>query len=339
MLPADVLLEIFDHCRRNELGHGTENPYARYLAHGAWHTLVHVCQRWRQTIFASPRHLALKLRCTNGTPVRKNLNYFPTLPIIIRYGSSFTPGDEDNLFAALELPDRIFYIDIFASNLRLQNIAAEMQQSFPALTVLQLTVVDRVYWTMTALPDGFLGGSAPCLQEISLDGLSFPALPTVLSSANDLVVLRLKNIPWIGYFHVSPEAMVLGLATLTRLETLHIDFESPSPIPGQACLPPETRAVLPALTYFEFRGVWDYLEDLVSRIHCPQLNRIAITVEYVSDNDFRAAQLVEFVNRSDSLQPILFGRVEISCGGSIAFSAEDSHSPASICISCEEFEW
>ena len=339
MLSEDVLLEIFDYCEMGDIVNHRTNPYqASHDAHGAWHSLVHVCRRWRQTIFASPRRLKLKLLCTNGTPVRENLDHFPILPIVIRYGNSFTPRDEDNLFAALEHPDRVFYIDVYSSNSRLRKMAAVMQKSFPVLTVLQLSSIDGVFWNIPALPHEFLNGSAPSLREISSNAVPFPALPTLLSSAKDLVVLRLKNIPGIGY--VSPEAMVVCLATLTRLETLHIEFRSPSSLPSRIRLPPETRAVLPALTSFGFGGVCEYLEDLVSQIDCPQLDRIDITINYFSGDDFRVAQLMEFVNRSDRLRPTLFRRASISCGGIISFSVVDNFwSAASIRILCGDVEW
>ena len=335
ILSEDVLLEIFFFCERYDAA----DPYRRYYVHGAWHTLVHVCQRWRRTIFASPRRLDLTLLCTDGTPVRQNLDHFPTLPIAILYGypKDFTPDDEDNLSAALEHPDLVVFINIYGENSQLGKAATVMQESFPVLTVLRLASIDRTRWNLPVLPDGFLGGSAPCLQEIKLDGVPFPALPTLLSSANDLVVLRLEGIPGNGY--VSLEAMIVCLATMTRLKTLHIKFQSPSSHPDQIHLPPETRAVLPALTSFEFRGFCEYLEGLVSRIDSPQLDRINISIMRPQLADFRVAQLVEFVNRSYSLQPTLFSRVTISCEGRIYFSDDTRGSSDSIVTSCEALGW
>ncbi len=66
--------------------------------------------------------------------------------------------------------------------------------------------------------DLFLGESAPCLQQVDLYRIPFPELPTLLMSARDLVSLRLDYVPPTGY--ISPEAMVAGLAMLTRLKTL-----------------------------------------------------------------------------------------------------------------------
>ena len=111
-----------------------------------------------------------------------------------------------------------------------------------------------------ALPDGFLGGSAPRLQSLELDSIPFPALPKLLLSATDLVHLTLWNIPHSGY--ISPEAIVTGLAVLANLKSLTIEFESPLSRPDRESRrpPPPTRTVLPALTRFEFQGVSEYLE-------------------------------------------------------------------------------
>jgi hypothetical protein len=69
ILPDDVLLEIFDLCRSY---FNPVNP-VRPLLVWKWDVLVHVCKRWRQLVFSSPRRLDLQILCTYGTPVRKNL--------------------------------------------------------------------------------------------------------------------------------------------------------------------------------------------------------------------------------------------------------------------------
>jgi len=108
---------------------------------------VHVCQRWRQIIFASPRRLDLHLSCSYGTPVRQNLVCWPViLPIAIDYSgrlgpvNRISPDDEDNLIAALEHPGRVRHVEIFATCSPLQKVATVMQESFPALTYLGLAL-------------------------------------------------------------------------------------------------------------------------------------------------------------------------------------------------------
>lgn len=62
--------------------------------------LVHICR------------LHLRLFCTYRTPVRKSLDYWPTLPIVIQYGESKSddlpaPEDEDSIVAELKQSDRV----------------------------------------------------------------------------------------------------------------------------------------------------------------------------------------------------------------------------------------
>jgi hypothetical protein len=52
-LPYDVLLDIFD-VYLNVTG-----PLVFEERTNRWHTLVHVCRRWRDLVFASPRRLNL----------------------------------------------------------------------------------------------------------------------------------------------------------------------------------------------------------------------------------------------------------------------------------------
>ena len=94
MLPDVVLLELFDF-------------YVHEIKEtNRWMTLVRVCQRWRNIVFGSPLRLDLRLVCTNVTPVRRTLNVWPPLPIVIkRYFDSTL--DIDNILAALEHNNRI----------------------------------------------------------------------------------------------------------------------------------------------------------------------------------------------------------------------------------------
>lgn len=50
-----------------------------------WCTLVRVCQRWRTLVFGSPRYLNVQLLCTEGIQVKRMLDIFPALPIVIQY--------------------------------------------------------------------------------------------------------------------------------------------------------------------------------------------------------------------------------------------------------------
>ena len=56
MLPDDVLLVIFDNCTNKY--QNTKKDIEAW-----WHSLVHVCRRWRAIVFVSPRRLNLRLVC------------------------------------------------------------------------------------------------------------------------------------------------------------------------------------------------------------------------------------------------------------------------------------
>jgi hypothetical protein len=76
-LSDDVLLEIFSlYLKEAYKAFGYERLES-------WRTLVHVCQRWRAVVFASPRRLKLRLVCTAGRSVREMLGIWPTLPIVV----------------------------------------------------------------------------------------------------------------------------------------------------------------------------------------------------------------------------------------------------------------
>jgi hypothetical protein len=300
MLSDDVLLGIFDFCRN-------DNPY--YFPVWDWHVLVHVCRRWRQIVFSSPHGLNLKILCTHKTPVRKLLGVWPAFPIVIDYsGSAIAPDDEDDIIATLEEHlDRVCFVGLSVTSSQLEKIAAVMQEPFPALNCFHIFLKGG---NAPVLPGGFLGGSAPRLQRIAFSGVSCPVLPTLLLLASRLVELELwlGGSSWTDY--ISPEAMAVSLSALPMLEKFTIEFQDTS-LPDRIRPPPTSRTVLPALTSFQFRGVSDYLEDLVAQIEGPQL--IAITTAYSNPpEDFPVVQLIKFIDRSVCPRSAIFPRVHVT---------------------------
>ena len=173
-LSDDVLLEIFDHYRKDHYN----NP--RPLLVWKWHILAHVCKRWRQLVFSSPRRLDLQILCTFGTPFREDLGIWPALPIVLDLyspGFPFTPNDEDNAIAALEHSDRLCSISLYVTGSMWAKMPTVLRKPFPLLKRFKFVTVGL---NVPALPDEFLGGSAPCLQEFYLSSIPFPALPTLL---------------------------------------------------------------------------------------------------------------------------------------------------------------
>ena len=292
ILPDEVLLRIFDFYRKGRMHKLPE-----------WRDLRLVCGRWHQLIISSPRRLHLYLRCARRTPVRKNLGLWPTFPIIIDYVDypnhntqkcPPSPDEEEDIFAALEHPDRISCLKLPVTKLLSEKVAAVAQEQFPILT--ELSFVSGKDKNVSALPSEFLGGCAPRLRQIILEGIPFPTLPTHLSSATKLFVLTLKRIPHTGY--ISPEAMVASLALSTRLVVLYIEFHLSTSLPdrsdtGRRVATP-SQVVLPDLTFFIFRGAGKYLEDLVAQIEAPRLKFFNITYLPVDQLTFSEHELPSF---------------------------------------------
>ena len=305
ILPDNVLLRIFlidgyQHNSHMQSYFGMEHDRDRVRRlPWRWHRLVHVCSRWRSIIFASPEFLDLRLVCGPGTPMQLT-SIWPPFPIIITNHPYHAMSEHHDFDAAIVHPDRVREIRLFGlMRLTLQGLASatRMQEQFPALIHLSLTCADH---SDVALPDGFLGVSAPRLQSLVLDSIPFPALPKLLMSTTHLVHLILYGISHSGYF--PPKAIVTPLAVMPNLKSLIIVFSSPLSRPENRRQPPPIRTVLPALTRFVFTGSSEYLEDFVSRIDTPLLDSVYITFFHQLISDI--PRLVQSMGRSTRFQEL-----------------------------------
>ena len=279
-LSFDVLLDIFLHCLEG-------SPQF-------WPTLVHVCQKWRQVVFAFPQTLHLRLYCKHGRPVLKTLGCWPALPIVIQYGGSPSldspsPEDEDNVVAALKQSDRVCSISLTITGLLLHKLFL-VEEPFSVLEDLVLLSQNPMG---LLLPNTFKWGSP--LRRLHSIGIAFPALPQLLFPSIDLVDLQLHEIPGVGYF--SPDAFASALSGMVQLKYLSLHFLSPASRPNHVGLSPSpgVRVVLPALTHLKFRGVSEYLNSLVSKIDAPGL--VDIEIGFFNQLILRLSQLGQFIDR------------------------------------------
>ena len=327
VLPDDILLGVFEFLMDENL--------IPTLGAKWWQSLVHVCRRWRSILFRSPRRLKLRLYCTTRTPVRDMLHIWPPFPLIVDDTASPTE-DMDNVVAALECRDRVDKIYLSEVNgSSLEKVLAAMQEPFPELTFLQLSSSSNEE-PVPIVPDSFLGRSAPHLLSLRLYHIPFPGLPKLLLSATNLVALYLWNIPHSGY--ISPDAVVTALSALTSLQFLDIGFRSPRSHPDQASRlpPPPSRTVLPALTGILFKGVCEYLDDLVARIDAPQLNSLHMT--FFNDVVFDAPQSIQFISRTPTLKAVDNAHVVFGHRKAIINSSSQT-SHCEVGISCRELDW
>jgi hypothetical protein len=221
------------------------------------------------------------------------MDVWPALPLLIRGDVDET--SVDNVIAELKHSDRISQIVLDCrTSSQIETFWTAMQVPFPELAVLYLSFDSWSY--VPVLPDSFLGGSAPRLRFLSLSSIPFPGLPNLLLSATHLVNLYIFHIPDSGY--ISPESMASCLSMLTSLDEFYFQFISPQSFPDQESRrsPPPTRFVLPALTNFGFKGVNEYLEELVARIDAPQL--LVLSTTFFNDIDFDTPELVQFISRT-----------------------------------------
>ena len=295
ILPDDALIYVFDFY------------LAESLKVEAWHTLVHVCRRWRTIVFESPRRLNLRIACTDETSVNELLDVWPALPIVIS-GECLTPTKHENIKAALEHHDRVCQIQLNVSlPSDLVEVFAALEAPFPLLTDLKLG--------STGTPDPilpnpvkFLGGSTH-LRSLSFSAISVPGLPELLLSFTDLVNLELDYIPILDIS--SPDVMVTALSTLTRLETLHLNIASDPGWENQP-LPQPTRTALLSLTSFKFIGANEYLEDFLSRIDAPLLDKLTSSlICFDPDIVLDTPQLLRFISRIPKFQAPDKAHIEI----------------------------
>ena len=137
--------------------------------------------------------------------------------------------------------------------------------------------------------------------------------------------------------------MVTLLSVLSNLEVLYLEFQSPQSRPDWESQrrPPPKRFVLPALYVFSFKGVTEYLEELVTRVDTPKL--VDMDVTFFNQIDFDCPRLAQFINCT----PTLKARDEVhvqfdQSAASVILRSRKSKSSFDdlmISISCREPDW
>ena len=234
----------------------------------SWHTLVWVCQKWRQIVFTSPMSLNIRLHCTHKTPVLKALCHWPALPITIQYGGAPNldppaPEDDDNIIAALKHSGRVSSIRLTVTTSLREKLSA-ISEPFTELE--DFVLFSRDNQPLTLPNSSHLG---PRLRTVYLTGIAIPSFPQLLSPSQFLVDIQLHEIPITGYF--SPEAFANALSGTTQVQSLLLHFLSLPPRRNHLRLPPPPgeRVALPALTCLKYRGTSKYLDSFVARIDAP----------------------------------------------------------------------
>ena len=324
-LTDDTLLHIFHHYLDSD------------AAPRIWPTLVWVCRRWRQIVFASPLGLNLRLCCRHGTPVSKSLNFWPALPVIVEYGGVSnldppSPEDDDNIIAALKQSGRVSSISLTVTSSLLEKLST-ISEPLSELEELVLLSQDNVQRTF---PSAFLWG--PRLRTFHSTGIAFPSLPLLLLPCQDLVDLQLHGIPISGYF--SPEAFTNTLSGTPQLRSLTLHLLTCPRRRSYLGLPPppEQRIVLAALTILKYQGTSKYLDVFVARIEAPRLRDIEIRLFNQPTMD--TSQLGRFIERTEIHTSLIQADVVTSAHAiSISFTNSSTSTPLRLQISCKQLDW
>ena len=294
MLPEDTLVEIFDFYRLDAIKQSMGRPWK-------WHRLAHVCRKWRHVISMSPRRLDLRIFCQrNGAPISSTLVSWPTLPLVVRYSASQKSKHMPrHVLVALRRPDRLCEIDLHVTSSMTKLMVETIQKPCKILECILIYVGDTKRSPLL-VHGALLGGSAPHLREIKLDGIAFPfpAIRQVLLSTSNLVELHLPTIP--NDFYFTPDDLITGLSTLVLLEWLTVGFLSPASSPPPSMThPPPRRAILPSLKVLHFHGTSEYLEEFMARIDSPALG--IIMIELFNQIFFEIPQFGQFIRRQNAL--------------------------------------
>src|SRR5258708_4002777 len=110
---------------KERLHHGTKADVEK------WHSLVHVCRRWRHIVFRSPHRLNLQLVCTPKTPSRDTLDVWPALPLVIVGNMALSSGVED-IIVALGHSNHVYRVHLWETGGRrqMEKVLVAMQRPF-----------------------------------------------------------------------------------------------------------------------------------------------------------------------------------------------------------------
>jgi hypothetical protein len=208
-----------------------------------------------------------------------------------------------------------------------------MNKVFPRLEDLSLTSTD-FEGTNLMLPETL---QAPDLRRLTLHGVSLPTRLPLLSSAITLSILSLTDIRASGYF--PPGHLVAQLQSLPHLEELSIGFAVAIPIPsskGELLPAPVSPVTLPSLRRLTFRGVDDYIDNLVAQINTPRLARLRLTLFF--DLAFTLVNLTDFILRTEGFRRLVAKVIFDKDGASICYE-QQGIGELSLRVNCKPLGW
>jgi len=251
-------------------------------------TASHVCRHWRNTLIPSPR-LWTKFRCANVAQTLQYLARSEPVPINVvgDFGSDIEAlialKSSTNRFASLALRLRPF--DLLEVLHRFAN---------PAPTLERLEISTTPYRGdgpafRPTIPVTFLGGSAPTLKSLRLNGIN-----TKLNFSEFPALTHLTLITNLQVFDMSEMFRVFATAKL--LEEVSIKFSGPT-----TSIPGSQHAVrLPHLKRLSFSNtVGEFPKHLLSLLVMPSVEEVKLDISLIGEDtrtiqDFLPGRLQNF---------------------------------------------
>jgi hypothetical protein len=273
-------------------------------------------------------------------PIADMLAHSPRIPLIIDYidkGHVVTAEDEEGIVLALQQRDRVRRIRLELPIPKLRRPIMAMDDEFPMLEYLFVGPPTKHNMGLV-LPEAF---RAPHLRHFILTNFAFSIGSPLLTTATLLVTLVLQDIHPSAYFR--PKILLRHLSLVPQLETLIISFNSPVHNRDMERdllhVPIVTRATLPNLRSFGFKGASAYLEAFLPRITAPLLERLQIS--FLNQLIFSTPRLLQFVNEAEVLRfgsAILTFRAE-AVHVNLYRSEEVRVCTFSIGVGCRHLDW
>ena len=244
--------------------------------------------------------------------------------------------DADNVHRGLQQHDRVRRVILQAPSSSLCTWLEPMNKLFPMLVDLTLlsTTIEE---TNPILPETL---QAPYLRRLSLHGIGLPTGLPLLSSATTLSTLSLTHIGASCYF--PPVDLVTRLRGLHHLEELSNGIATPIPpsSEGELLPTPISPVTLPTLRRLTFWGEDVYLNNLISQINTPLLERLSLTL--IFDPAFTLVNLTGFIHRTEGFGCLSAWIIFNKDGASMdagRYEQRDDIGQLSLRVNCEPLEW
>ncbi|KAG2012989.1 hypothetical protein CC2G_009932 [Coprinopsis cinerea AmutBmut pab1-1] len=224
-LPPEVLTRIFviyeEMCNPDSVDHTTWRPVI--LKPYQWTDVTHVSRYWREAALGCPE-LWSNIRTSNCNWAMALLERSKQAPISLDAMQAHGSKLEALLTDVLAQPQRLKSLRLSGHSF-IEKRLGEMTSPAPLLQCLTMRRGYVSYSSSEILPTTFLGGEAPQLQSLELNGYFLPWDSTLLRG---LTSLKLNFTPSRNLPRPSPEAFFGALEAMESLRTLHLDTLLPA---------------------------------------------------------------------------------------------------------------